>query len=511
MKWRTADEEEREEQTPLKEARGDPPVPFYSSPPSAKELVVETISTEEQEDPYAKWVPVRQRVLALVALPALLPPITSTMYLPTLNVVIADLETTEEMVAFTLSAYALTVGFCPLAWGPLSDRYGRRGVLLSCLLIFIVAAIIAGSAQHVYTLIGARMLQGIGLSAAGIVGAGSIADVYPPAIRGQAMVRFAALISFFCTRSPQGMVFGHCAPGHRAGTRRGRHYTSRPDTLALADSADPCDRISSATGFVGELLGWRTIFWSLSVAAFILATMAFFFLPDTLNRSGPKKSANPIQVFKLFFHPPITIIAFINASTFSIMFLIMFIFPIQLEKIYGLSEIGIGLSYLPMGIGNCLGTVAGGRAADHGFAKKGTAGRLIPVVVASLLTTIFTVAIGWFLNRNLWITLAASFAFGFLLTFSRPGMTTYGIEQRPQSASSVQACMYSFQWQYSFIVLNFGPVFIERFSVERVFFGLALSVLVLCVPLIVLMCRSVAHYNSTTTAAASSESATKTT
>jgi hypothetical protein len=116
MKWRTADdEEEREEQTPLKEA-GDPLVPFYSSPPSAKELVVATISTEEQvplffpfeilchtpgfdlnpinshlifpkEDPYAKWVPMRQRVLALVAFPALLPPITSTMYLPTLNVV----------------------------------------------------------------------------------------------------------------------------------------------------------------------------------------------------------------------------------------------------------------------------------------------------------------------------------------------------------------------------------------------------------------------------------------
>jgi multidrug resistance protein len=469
MKWRTADdEEEREEQTPLKEA-GDPLVPFYSSPPSAKELVVATISTEEQEDPYAKWVPMRQRVLALVAFPALLPPITSTMYLPTLNVVIADLETTEEMVAFTLSAYALTVGFCPLAWGPLSDRYGRRGVLLSCLLIFIVAAIIAGSAQHVYTLIGARMLQGLGLSAAGIVGAGSIADVYPPAIRGQAMGWYSVTVLLGTVLGP---VVG---------------------------------------GFVGELLGWRTIFWSLSVAAFIMATMAFFFLPDTLNRSGPKKSANPIQVFKLFFHPPITTIAFINASTFSIMFLIMFIFPIQLEKIYGLSEIGIGLSYLPMGIGNCLGTVAGGRAADHGFAKKGTAGRLIPVVVASLLTTIFTVAIGWFLNRNLWITLAASFAFGFLLTFSRPGMTTYGIEQRPQSASSVQACMYSFQWQYSFIVLNFGPVFIERFSVERVFFGLALSVLVLCVPLIVLMCRSVAHYNSTMTATASSESTTKTT
>jgi MFS family permease len=64
--------------------------------------------------------------------------------------VIADLKTTEEMVAFTLSAYALTVGFCPLAWGPLSDRYGRRVVLLSCLSIFFVAAIIAGFA-HAHT------------------------------------------------------------------------------------------------------------------------------------------------------------------------------------------------------------------------------------------------------------------------------------------------------------------------------------------------------------------------
>jgi predicted MFS family arabinose efflux permease len=35
-----------------------------------------------------------------------------------------------------------------------------------------------------------------------------------------------------------------------------------------------------------------------------------------------------------------------------------------------MSEIEIGLSYLPMGIGNCLGTVAGGRAADYCYAKK---------------------------------------------------------------------------------------------------------------------------------------------
>jgi hypothetical protein len=67
---------------------------------------------------------------------------------------------------------------------------------------------------------------------------------------------------------------------------------------------------------------------------------------------------------------------------------------------------------------------------------------------------------------------------------------------RPQSASSVQACIYSFQFQYTFLVLNFSPAIIERTSVELVFFVLALSVLVLSVPLVILMFRSVAKYDS---------------
>ncbi len=45
----------------------------------------------------------------LVALPAFLPPTTSTMYLPTINEVIKDLGTTEELIALTLSLYALSV------------------------------------------------------------------------------------------------------------------------------------------------------------------------------------------------------------------------------------------------------------------------------------------------------------------------------------------------------------------------------------------------------------------
>jgi hypothetical protein len=81
-------------------------------------------------------------------------------------------------------------------------------------------------------------------------------------------------------------------------------------------------------------------------------------------------------------------------------------------------------------------------------------------------------------------------------TRTHPHTHTHTADDRPQSASSVQACIYSFQFQYSFVVLNFGPALIERFSVEWVFAGLALAVLIPCVPLIVLMFRSVADYNA---------------
>jgi len=77
-KWE--EEEQDEEQVPLKISDSHT---VYGSGAGAPPIA----AAEEEEVRYAKWASVRKRVLALVALPALLPPITSTMYLPTINVV----------------------------------------------------------------------------------------------------------------------------------------------------------------------------------------------------------------------------------------------------------------------------------------------------------------------------------------------------------------------------------------------------------------------------------------
>lgn len=202
-------------------------------------------------------------------------------------------------------------------------------------------------AWSVYALIFGRIVQSLGLSAAGVVGAGSLADVYPPAIRGNAMVR-----SVFTAPPPgapvirvsqsrvviPGMVHGHRFDGHRHRSGSGRYVLQPPPpppppcALFLIKPAWLCARL----GFVGEFFGWRAIFWSLAIAAATLIVVVrrsslttslylgtlwiahrlahdggvqiFFFLPETLNKSGPKRSANPIHTLKFFLHPPLLVL-----------------------------------------------------------------------------------------------------------------------------------------------------------------------------------------------------------
>ncbi len=68
------------------------------------------------------------------------------------------------------------------------------------------------------------------------------------------------------------------------------------------------NKLFYTSGFVGEALGWRAIFWALSALAVVLAAAVALLLPETLNSTGPKRSANPLQTLQFLIYPPITII-----------------------------------------------------------------------------------------------------------------------------------------------------------------------------------------------------------
>ena len=86
--------------------------------------------TISRTDLYKSYSPTqRQLILASGAIVALLTPFCDTVYLPALQQVTDELNTTTQLTSITVSAYLGAVGIGQVVWGPLSDYYGRLIVL----------------------------------------------------------------------------------------------------------------------------------------------------------------------------------------------------------------------------------------------------------------------------------------------------------------------------------------------------------------------------------------------
>ena len=127
--------------------------------------------------------PGEQHTLAVVlfgaAIFALLP-ISTDLYLPALPAIRAAFADSGSQVQLTLSAFILGFGVAHLFTGPLSDRYGRRPLLLSGLGIYVLASLGCAFASDVTMLIIFRVLQGIGACSGSVMSRAIIRDLYEP-------------------------------------------------------------------------------------------------------------------------------------------------------------------------------------------------------------------------------------------------------------------------------------------------------------------------------------------
>jgi DHA1 family bicyclomycin/chloramphenicol resistance-like MFS transporter len=117
-------------------------------------------------------------LIVLIALLSAFVPLSTDLYLPALPTMSKSLQAPAEQINFTLSAFFVLYSVGMLVWGPLSDRYGRRPILLIGLAVYVLASGSCSITTSVTALIAFRALQAAGGSAAGAVSTAIVKDTF---------------------------------------------------------------------------------------------------------------------------------------------------------------------------------------------------------------------------------------------------------------------------------------------------------------------------------------------
>jgi DHA1 family bicyclomycin/chloramphenicol resistance-like MFS transporter len=185
-------------------------------------------------------------IVLMLALLLGLQPVTTDLYLPALPAITEGFGANMGQAQLTLTALLLAFGLSQLVWGPMSDRFGRRPILLWGMAAYVLASIACAFAPSMAWLIAGRALQGVAMGAGVMAARAVVRDLYAPA-QG-ATVMSQALTGL-------GIIACACAP---------------------------------LGGILTDALGWRVALLALAVFGAITWGLLLWRFEETLAQPNPK-------------------------------------------------------------------------------------------------------------------------------------------------------------------------------------------------------------------------------
>ncbi len=149
--------------------------------------------------------PTKIRALLILALLAAFPPLSTDMYLPALPLLTATWQTTEPVINLTLVGFFVSFSLALLFYGPLSERFGRKPVLLGGISIYVLSCLVCAMAGSPAALILGRILQGTGAAAASTLSLAMTKDYFHGNERERVLTHIAVIVSLAPMLAP---VFG---------------------------------------------------------------------------------------------------------------------------------------------------------------------------------------------------------------------------------------------------------------------------------------------------------------
>ena len=138
----------------------------------------------------------------VLALLTALGPLSTDMYLPSLPAIAASFKASTGQTQLTLSAFLLGFAAGQFFYGPISDRIGRKPVLLFGLGLFTLASLICALSPNIETLIGARFLQALGASGPIVLGRAIVRDFYEGPRAGKELSRMGTIMGVVPAAAP---------------------------------------------------------------------------------------------------------------------------------------------------------------------------------------------------------------------------------------------------------------------------------------------------------------------
>ncbi|MPZ11758.1 MAG: Bcr/CflA family efflux MFS transporter [Kiloniellaceae bacterium] len=178
-------------------------------------------------------------VAFLLTVMVALGPLSTDLYLPSLPAIGAEFGAGTATVQLTLSVFLAGFALSQLIYGPLSDRFGRRPMILGGIVLYLLASLACAYAPSIEVLILARFGQALGACVGPVLGRAAVRDIY-------GRERAAALLSYM------GMV------------------------MALAPAFGPI-----LGGIVEVHFGWRANFVVLAAFALAMLLATLVILPET--------------------------------------------------------------------------------------------------------------------------------------------------------------------------------------------------------------------------------------
>ena len=314
-------------------------------------------------------------IFMVVAVGVFMSTLDSSMVNIALPSIMHEFHSSLYSTEWVVMVYLLTITVSLLFWGHLGDRFGRRKIYATGMLIFGVGSFLCGISPSIYLLIGCRLFQAIGASMMMASGPALIREFFPAARLGRNLgligiavslglmtgpslggflIEYQSWRAIFFVTAPIGLIFFLLAlkvlpdsarsADHEKFDTIGSLAWAASATIALFALADP-----SST--------WEDPLFSLmSVIGLVLFIL---FLRHETRVANP---LFPLHLFKKRFFSIAVICALLS---FSILFTVTILTPFYLDRILGLSASRIGMIMMAIPVSVLAVAPAAGWLSDH--------------------------------------------------------------------------------------------------------------------------------------------------